>query len=214
MLLIVSSSLMANNKNNASCKMLLHPVNAKKIPLNTSQMIVVTSLGGSKASVALCQKQATTWHRVLTPSFKAVIGKNGIASIGRKKEGDLKTPAGIYPIGEAFGFYPLALSMDYKYITVDDKFIDDVNSKDYNVWVTGATDAKSYERMLIKPYMYGAVVNYNMHPTKAGAGSAIFIHLWQSPTTPTSGCIAMDKKHLLIMLHWLDKKQHPHIMVR
>lgn len=131
----------------------------------------------------------------------------------REKEGDLKTPAGLYPIGEAFGAYPMALKMDYKYITKDDKFIDDIHHKDYNSWVSGPTDAKSYEAMLTEPYTYGAIINYNMNPTIPGAGSAIFIHLWSSPNTPTSGCIALDKKHLLRMLRWLDKNQHPYILV-
>lgn len=213
MLMAVNAALMAANKINNPCQILSRSINAKKIPPHTAQMIVVKSLGGSKANVTLCQRQGAAWWTVFTPPFRAVIGKHGIASIGEKKEGDLKTPAGIYPIGEAFGSQPLALKMDFKYITTDDKFIDDVNSKDYNMWVTGSTDAKSYEPMLIKPYIYGAVVNYNMNPMIAGAGSAIFIHLWQSSHEPTAGCVAMDKKHLLMLLHWLDKKYHPHIMV-
>ncbi|MDR3442047.1 MAG: L,D-transpeptidase family protein [Legionella sp.] len=164
--------------------------------------------------MTLCQRQGVIWKPMFISSFKAVIGKNGVASVGEKKEGDLKTPAGLYPIGEAFGTRSLALKMDYKYITADDKFIDDVNHKHYNSWVSGSTDAKSYESMLIESYTYGAVINYNMNPTIAGAGSAIFIHLWRSPNSPTAGCIALDKKHLLMLLHWLDKNQHPYILVR
>jgi len=150
---------------------------------------------------------------MLMPSFRAVIGKKGLASIGKKKEGDLKTPAGLYPIGVAFGTRPLALKMDYKYITAEDKFIDDVTSKQYNTWVSGSTNAKSYESMFIEPYAFGAVINYNRNPTIAAAGSAIFIHLWRSPSSPTAGCIALEKKHLLRLLHWLDKKQHPYILI-
>ena len=171
-------------------------------------------MGGIKANMTLCQRQGVIWQPMSISSFKAVVGKNAVASVGGKKEGDLKTPAGLYPIGEAFGTRPLALKMDYKYITADDKFIDDVNHKYYNSWVSGSTDAKSYESMLIESYTYGAVINYNMNPTIAGAGSAIFIHLWRSSNSPTAGCIALDKKHLLRMLHWLDKNQHPYILVR
>lgn len=186
----------------------------KKIMPHSSQIIVVKSLGGIKANMTLCQRQGVIWKPKFTSSFKVVVGKNGVAAVGEKKEGDLKTPAGLYPIGEVFGIHPLALKMDYKYITAEDKFIDDVNHTHYNSWVTGSTDAKSYESMLIEPYTYGAVINYNRNPTIAGAGSAIFIHLWRSPNSPTAGCIALDKKHLLMMLHWLDKNQHPYILVR
>lgn len=204
----------ATNKALRICQTLSTSQLIKKIRPYTSQVIVVKSLGGIKANMTLCQRQGVIWQPMSISSFKAVVGKNGVASVGGKKEGDLKTPAGLYPIGEVFGTRPLALKMDYKYITANDKFIDDVNHKHYNSWVSGSTDAKSYESMLIESYTYGAVINYNMNPTIAGAGSAIFIHLWHSPNSPTAGCIALDKKHLLRMLHWLDKNQHPYILVR
>lgn len=163
--------------------------------------------------MTLCQRKGAVWKPMFTTAFSAVVGKNGIAAIGKKKEGDLKTPAGLHPIGEAFGTQPLALKMDYKYITANDKFIDDINNKAYNTWVSGPTDAKSYELMLIEPYIYGIVINYNKNPIIAGKGSAIFIHLWRSPHSPTAGCIALEKKYLLMILHWLDKAQHPYVFV-
>lgn len=204
---------MAAGKANDACQVLSTSKQVEKILSHSSQIIVVKSLGDIKANMTLCQRHGAIWKPMFTSSFSAVIGKNGMALVGKKKESDLKTPAGLYPIGEAFGTQPLALKMDYKYITADDKFIDDVNNKRYNTWVSGSTDAKSYESMLIEPYAYGAVINYNMNPTIAGKGSAIFIHLWRSPNSPTAGCIALEKKHLLMMLHWLDKAQHPYILV-
>ena len=208
-----NSVSMAANKAKDACQVLNTSEQVKKILPYPSQIIIVKSLGGIKANMTLCQRQGVIWKPMFTPAFSAVVGKNGIAAIGKKKEGDLKTPAGLHPIGEAFGTQPLALKMDYKYITADDKFIDDINNKRYNTWVSGSTDAKSYESMLIEPYTYGAVINYNMNPTIAGKGSAIFIHLWRSPNSPTAGCIALEKKHLLMLLHWLDKAQHPYILV-
>jgi L,D-peptidoglycan transpeptidase YkuD (ErfK/YbiS/YcfS/YnhG family) len=212
-LMSTNSVSMAANKAKDACQALNTSEQIKKILPYPSQIIIVKSLGGIKANMTLCQRQGVTWKSMFTPAFSAVVGKNGIAAIGKKKEGDLKTPAGLHSIGEAFGTQPLALKMDYKYITADDKFIDDINNKLYNTWVSGSTDAKSYESMLIEPYTYGAVINYNMNPTIAGKGSAIFIHLWRSPNSPTAGCIALEKKHLLMMLHWLDKAQHPYILV-
>jgi L,D-peptidoglycan transpeptidase YkuD (ErfK/YbiS/YcfS/YnhG family) len=210
--ILISTNSFPMTANSDACQ-ILHASEVKKMLPHTSQMIVVKSLGGIKASMTLCQWKETTWQPVFNSPFSAVIGKNGMASIGKKKEGDLKTPAGLYPIGETFGTQPLALKMDYKYITPDDKFIDDVNHQHYNMWVSGPTDAKSYESMLMDAYTFGAVINYNMNPTVAGAGSAIFIHLWQSPDSPTAGCVALEKKNLLIMLQWLDKAQHPYIFV-
>jgi L,D-peptidoglycan transpeptidase YkuD (ErfK/YbiS/YcfS/YnhG family) len=202
----------ANDMNN-SCQMLL-PSKMDNLSASTSQLLVVKSLGGFNAEVIACQLQGNVWQRALTQSsFPAVIGKNGLVSVEEKKEGDLKTPTGLYPLGEAFGSQPLALKMDYRYITSEDKFIDDVTSAHYNAWVTGTTDAKSYESMLIAPYKMGVVINYNMDPIIAGAGSGIFMHLWRSSNNPTSGCVAMDERHLSAILQWLDKKQHPYIYI-
>ena len=183
----------------------------KNIPIGTSQVIIVHSTGGIHADITACQLTGTQWRSVLTPKIKGVIGTHGVAAIGDKREGDGKTPRGIYPLGEAFGTHALALHMDYRYITADDKFVDDVTSPQYNTWVVGPTNAKRYESMLIEPYKLGAVINYNMNPVVSGAGSAIFMHLWTSSNTPTAGCVAMDEQSLSGILHWLDKKQHPYI---
>jgi len=182
------------------------------VPENSSQIMVVTPIKGVRATVSLCQRHKGDWRRQ-GPVLKAVIGKQGIAAHGGKKEGDAKTPEGIFPIGTAFGTHPIAVKMDYKYITPFDKFVDDVSSEEYNQWVVGATTAKSYELMLIPPYEYGAVVNYNMAPTVPGSGSAIFIHVWGSDDAGTAGCIAFEKHNVLKILQWLDKNQHPYIKI-
>jgi len=209
-LLIASLSVASTYAKNDPCHTL---TTLQTIPAATEQVIVVQSLGGFKADITACQRQGKTWNQVLAPSWLGSIGKNGLAPIGEKKEADLKTPVGLYALGEAFGSQPLALKMDYRYITSEDKFIDDPNHKDYNTWVNGKTDAKSYESMLIKSYKMGVVVNYNMHPIKPGAGSAIFMHLRQAPNMPTAGCVSMDEPHLLALLKWLDKKKNPYIFI-
>ncbi|KTD68295.1 hypothetical protein Lste_1453 [Legionella steelei] len=182
------------------------------VPNSSLQVIVVQLIKGFEVKVTACKKRKNSWIQALD-SFPAVVGKEGIAPIGKKKEGDMKTPAGLYSLGTAFGSEPLALKMDFKYITADDKFIDDVSHERYNTWVSGDTNAKSYELMLIDAYKMGAVINYNMNPVVPGAGSAIFIHLWQSINVGTHGCLALDKPHLLKLLYWLDKKQHPFIYI-
>lgn len=206
--------MIGKSKQNANdnCQGLISTLNLQDLPLSASQLIIVKSRDGFKAEINTCQRKGKIWRDTTQP-FPAVIGKAGIAAQGEKKEGDMKTPTGLYSLGPVFGSQPLALKMDYKYITADDKFVDDINSKSYNTWVNGETDAKSYESMLVDTYKMGLVINYNMNPIIAGAGSAIFMHLWRSPDTSTHGCVAMDEQHLSTLLHWLDKKQHPHIYI-
>ncbi len=186
---------------------------AKNSPIKTTQLIIINSLGGIQATMTACQRRGQKWQQAIKP-FSVVIGKKGLAVKGEKKEGDLKTPAGLYPLGAVFGSQPLAVKMDFKYITAADKYIDDIHSKNYNQWVIGKTKAKSYETMLYASYKMGIMINYNNNPIIPGAGSAIFIHLWRSSSTPTHGCIATDKKHLLAIIKWLDKSQYPYVLIR
>ena len=111
------------------------------------------------------------WHRIYLVS--AVIGRNGLAAAGEKKEGDGKTPSGIYPLGPAFGY---ASSIDTGLAipsgTDLDFWVDDVQSMQYNQWVSGMPVARSFERMKRSDnlYQYGIVIGYNTHPVIPGAG--------------------------------------------
>jgi L,D-peptidoglycan transpeptidase YkuD (ErfK/YbiS/YcfS/YnhG family) len=51
--------------------------------------------------------------------------------------------------------------------------------------------------------MLTIVVAHNAAPTRAGAGSCIFLHLWEGPDKGMSGCIAMSKDALDGLAEWL-----------
>ncbi|MBP9741798.1 MAG: L,D-transpeptidase family protein [Burkholderiales bacterium] len=196
-----------------------HALNKMNLPFNiptsTTQLIVVTKYTGVMVDVAALQKNSTgKWQQIL-PTIKANCGSQGIAAPNQKKEGDNKTPSGLYKLGPAYGTHPLALKMDYRYITNQDKFIDDPDSSDYNTWVEGDTTAQTYEIMNQEngAYDLGVVINYNMNPIVPGRGSAIFMHIWQGPNIGTQGCIAMDRQDMLHILKWLNKNANPYILI-
>jgi D-alanyl-D-alanine dipeptidase len=58
-------------------------------------------------------------------------------------------------------------------------------------------------------YRWGIFVNHNTPDTDRVSGSCIFIHLWKGDGTGTSGCTAMDKDQIEILLTWLDQAKHP-----
>ena len=58
-------------------------------------------------------------------------------------------------------------------------------------------------------YTLGAVVAHNSHPPLPGAGSCIFLHVWESPTTPTAGCTAMSLAPMTRLARWLDATRQP-----
>ena len=69
------------------------------ISRQTTQAITVVGNGGSYATLTLHTKRNGIWTETL--SCSARVGKNGITS--NKREGDGKTPTGIYSFGQAFG---------------------------------------------------------------------------------------------------------------
>ena len=133
-----------------------------------------------------------------------------------KKEGDGKTPSGIYPLGPAFGYaFMVNTGLDYLQATDIDFWVDDVQSIQYNQWVHGKPNANSFERMKRHDnlYQYGIVIGYNTHPVIPGNGSAIFMHVWRRYDSPTSGCVAVNQRYLRKILHWLNQHYQPVIIL-
>ncbi len=168
----------------------------------------------NQARLSLWQKEGHGWCRLFLVS--AVIGKNGLAPAGEKKEGDGKTPSGTYSLGPAFGYESsINTGLLYRQATDIDFWVDDVHSMQYNQWVSGPPTANSFERMKRRDnlYQYGIVIRYNMHPVIHGAGSAIFIHVWRRYYSPTAGCVALNQRYLRKILSWLGQQYKPVIIL-
>lgn len=169
------------------------------------------------------------WHLVGSQS-PVVVGRNGMGW-GRglhalppgegptKKEGDGKAPAGVFRLARAFGYAPAAeaaaVKLPYTHLTSNIECVDDARSAHYNTLVdrseVAAADWNSAERML-RPderYQWGVIIAHNTNPTIAGAGSCIFLHIWESAAISTAGCTAMEAEHLEQMLGWLDPAANP-----
>jgi L,D-peptidoglycan transpeptidase YkuD (ErfK/YbiS/YcfS/YnhG family) len=183
---------------------------------DSEQLIFVTSQDASSFRVTIhaLERSKGFWYLVF-PTFAGSIGEKGFAGIDKKREGDGKSPSGIFPLGIAFGYDPLVVTkMPFRQATKDDFWVDDVNSKDYNKWVKGKPNAASWEKMKRDDdqYKYGVVIEYNMHPIVKGKGSAIFLHVWKSGE-PTAGCVAMSEEMVLKILGWLDPAKRPLIIM-
>lgn len=133
---------------------------------------------------------------------EAYVGRNGCDT--DKREGDGKTPVGVYEIRRGFGLNtPPAVSIDYTQLKGDEQWVDDVASARYNQWVTKDTtpvDWKSAEDLSSEDvaYKYVAVIEYNTANIVKGAGSAIFLHC--SKDKPTSGCISVSEDAMIKIL--------------
>ena len=185
------------------------------IPLNCTQLVYVSkSNGGSTATLSSFQLDKENW--INTGHDQEVnIGTNGFAGPRRKREGDLKTPTGLFKIGLSFGYGDFCLTgLDYRKIEDNHYWIDDAESEAYNTWVTEKPTC-SAEKMLREDglYRYGFVIEYNTYPIFAGRGSAIFAHVEKGTGISTHGCISMPEDYLAGLLTWLDKKRNPHILM-
>jgi D-alanyl-D-alanine dipeptidase len=182
----------------------------------SEQLIFATNRDSSSFLVTIhaVEKSNGFWHLVF-PGFIGSIGEMGFAAIDDKREGDGKSPTGVFPLGMAFGYDPsVETKMPYRQATDDDFWVDDVNSEDYNKWVKGEPNAASWKKMKRDDdqYKYGVVIEYNMHPIVKGKGSAIFLHVWNEGDS-TLGCLAMSEEMVLKILGWLDPAKKPLIIM-
>lgn len=184
------------------------------------QLVVVTA-SGARRNKALMQRYMLSggkWTAIGT-SIDVNVGAKGIAPVGRKREGDYRTPAGIYSLTRAFG-YEADCNTALLYTVVGP----------LHVWVTDQSDSL-YNRIIVdslhmyrnrsEPLMlisritrHAIAIDYNTDPVVPGAGSAIFIHCRRTSDHRTAGCISMPESNLLELLEWLDPQLHPHIVIR
>lgn len=186
---------------------------------NNRQALLVTDesfLFFKSSKVYALEKQDAGWIQALEP-MDAVVGRNGFAPEGEKREGDGRTPSGIYRLGTTFGYAEsINTKMPYRQALDDDLWIDDQGDPDYNRWVKQSqTKALSFEKMRRADdlYQYGIVIEYNTNPVIKGHGSAIFFHVWAGDGSTTAGCVAVSRENMLKILSWLDPAANPLISI-
>jgi L,D-peptidoglycan transpeptidase YkuD (ErfK/YbiS/YcfS/YnhG family) len=202
-----------NAKQNA-----LQIVNSNKGKFDSiSQLLVVFNYKQENYSAVLIalEKRENKWKVKYKPML-AGIGRNGFANFGNKFEGDGKSPTGLFSLGQLFCYEPgLKTKLPFIQTTSEDKWIDDPESADYNKYIRGTTNAKSYENLLLKSnaYKYCMVIEYNTQPVVKGKGSAIFFHLGDEKPCSTAGCVAINENNMRRILKWLKSYQKPSILM-
>lgn len=204
-----------------------------KVPFAESlQAVVVTTADplAIQGSGRLYERKSvrSKWKTV-GDDFPVVVGRGGLAwsldsvpeSVSSfKKEGDGKSPAGMFPLTFAFGRpdKPSDVKLSYTKLENYSECVDDVSSTHYNKLVdrlkVGNFDWKSSEKMLeVGPeYDLGLFVAHNSYPVRSGDGSCIFLHVWKDATTGTLGCTAMRREDLQKILAWADPAKTPYLV--
>ena len=139
--------------------------------------------------------------------FKCCVGKNGFTN--HKKEGDKKTPIGLFELENLYFRKDKFPKLDSKLKKIPIKknmgWCDDVKSQKYNKLVNVSKKIK-YEKMFRNNSSYDLLIpiKYNMSKPKKNKGSAIFLHI-TSNYKKTLGCVAVKKKDMLIILKLINK---------
>jgi L,D-peptidoglycan transpeptidase YkuD (ErfK/YbiS/YcfS/YnhG family) len=183
-------------------------------PLWSRRAVVGTSLAGltivfkERARAAVPIDLTYRAGRLFWPmgSTRAAIGKGGVRTA--KREGDLATPAGDFALLQ--GFYradrvkPPLTTLQMRTLEPNDAWVDDPRDADYNRLVH-LPYPSHVERLWRQDEIYDllVVVGYNLSPTVAGAGSAIFLHIARKTFSPTVGCVAIERSAFLRILPML-----------
>ena len=196
------------------------------------QMIVVTTAGwnADHGILRTFERRRGRW-RMVGSATPVTVGRNGAGwGLGLnapqgggpvKREGDNRSPAGVFRIGQAFGYAARAdTAMPYRALTVTDWCVDVSASPHYNrivdakrvgdAAVKGASEPMRRDLHFAgdQRYRQGFVIEHNPRATPQ-AGSCIFAHRWVSPTTATTGCTAMAPAAMRSLLAWLKPRDHP-----
>ncbi len=140
--------------------------------------------------------------------FRCSIGKRGISN--KKKEGDLCTPKGLFKLDTVFyrsdRIKNIRTKLKLRKIDKSMGWCNDPLSKKYNSLVKISKKLR-YEKLYRRDNKYDVilVIGYNIKNPIPFKGSAIFLHLTKN-YKGTAGCIALDKKDLLILLKLINKK--------
>ena len=174
---------------------------------DAKQLFVVAAYGDTTAWISMHEKDEDgKWQMILsTPGF---IGRNGL---GKTKEGDGKTPVGVFCFNRAFGIAPdPGCAIEYVQADEDTYWSGDVNKgmrynelvslKDYPTLVKA--DSEHIVDYLYQ-YQYCLNISYNAEGTP-GLGSAIFLHCFGDRKPYTGGCVAIPMESMYFVMQHVD----------
>ncbi len=136
-----------------------------------------------------------------------------------KREGDGRTPAGVFPLSLVFGRALVlpegAGGMPYLSVGSTSYCVEDTRSAYYNQII----DAREHPPSTWQKWSslrrsdglfdWAVVVGHNVQEPVRGAGSCVFLHIWRGPKIPTSGCTAMARSELEDLVMWLEPTEKP-----
>jgi L,D-peptidoglycan transpeptidase YkuD (ErfK/YbiS/YcfS/YnhG family) len=199
------------------------------------QVVVVVTPSWEATTGRLAWFERTTadgWRRAAEP-VQVTVGRAGLgwglglhpdpaATVGpAKREGDGRSPAGVFSIGIAFGAAPtLDTGLPYRPLDGDDWCVDVAASPFYNrivgrrdvggAAVTGSTELMRRDLPPTADGLYAVGFTIGHNPAALpGMGSCIFAHIRAGPGVPTAACTGFAEDDLRRLLAWLRGDARP-----
>jgi L,D-peptidoglycan transpeptidase YkuD (ErfK/YbiS/YcfS/YnhG family) len=206
-------------------------ISAFELPATSTQCIVgkAESWNSSYVTLQIFEKNEGKWV-VKSPTWRGRLGKNGLVwGLGlhpvaqgsiTKKEGDQRTPAGVFSIGAAWGSAEKITkhqNLSYRQVTPRDLWVEDPASDDYNKNVilrhNPKTDWEFKQQMKQNDFAHSLkmFIAHNASPNIIkGAGSSIFFHIWRNNgKTPSAGCTTMEEQKLKSLVASINPDRKP-----
>lgn len=137
-------------------------------------------------------------------SVPCTIGAGGLVQASFKREGDKRTPVGIFPLRYGL-FDPVALpdfprNSAFPFVPLSGDMIWEEDGDHYNRLVFAEHGERSDERLTRRRAegLFDVIIpiGFNDAVAELGRGSAIFIHAAREDMTGTAGCVGVPREHM------------------
>lgn len=210
---------------------ILLPAVAFELPSSSTQCLVgiAESWDSSSATLQFYQKSGGEW-KPHGAAWKSRLGKSGLIwghgihptppGAATKKEGDMRSPAGVFAIGGVWGYaatIPKHPKLSYRQVTSRDLWVEDPASPQYNRHVilknepSSAWEKKQQMKQDDPAHSLKLFIAHNAPPKAIpNAGSSIFFHIWRAGgNKPTAGCTTMEEAKLRSLISSIDPTNRP-----
>ncbi len=138
-----------------------------------------------------------------------LVGRAGFIAGDAKREGDMATPVGTWPLRHVYyrpdRIPPPDTGLPVIALTPDMGWCDDPGDPAYNRPVERPFPGR-HEELWRDDGLYDLIVvlGHNDSPPVPWLGSAVFLHLREDETTHTAGCVAVRRQDMLALLGAAD----------
>lgn len=195
--------------------------NVADVITQSDQLIIVLAddKNSSSGRLEICERGSSGWA-CESLGGRISLGRQGGAwgaglhhQPATKREGDLRSPLGIFELEKIYGrdSAPPSAHFPYQQLTDSTVGVDDPRSRYYNRIIdeahVAARDWRSSEQLSPSRYHWLINVKHNWEQ-RPGFGSNIYLHAI-GRGGGTHGCTAMEPEILDHIVRWLDQRKQP-----